>query len=82
MNLIQSATISGHHSCSARNMLITVFDAPWILGVECVSSKLKNCREVPQGKSAIEFGPEKPGRFQDQGSPWTALRPLPPWPLL
>jgi hypothetical protein len=36
------AAISGDHSCSARDMLTTVLDAPWVLGVERVSAKLKN----------------------------------------
>jgi hypothetical protein len=35
------AAISGDHSCSARDMLSTVLDAPWILGVAGVSGKLK-----------------------------------------
>ena len=33
--------ISGDHSCSARDMLGTVLDAPWILGVEAICAKLK-----------------------------------------
>jgi hypothetical protein len=35
------AAISGDHSCSARDMLGTVLDAPWIIGVAGVSGKLK-----------------------------------------
>ena len=34
------AAISGDHSCSARDMLSIVLDAPWILGVARVSAKL------------------------------------------
>jgi hypothetical protein len=33
--------IAGDHSCSARDMLGSVLDAPWILGVARVSAKLK-----------------------------------------
>ena len=35
------AAISGDHSCSAQEMLGTVLSAPWILGVEKVSVRLK-----------------------------------------
>jgi hypothetical protein len=35
------AAISGDHSCSAQEMLGTVLNAPWILGVERVSARLK-----------------------------------------
>jgi hypothetical protein len=35
------AAISGDHSCSAREMLGTVLKAPWVLGVERVSARLK-----------------------------------------
>lgn len=35
------AAISGDHSCSAQEMLGTVLGAPWILGVEKVSARLK-----------------------------------------
>ena len=35
------AAISGDHSCSAQEMLGTVLTAPWILGVERVSARLK-----------------------------------------
>jgi hypothetical protein len=35
------AAISGDHSCSARDMLGIVFDAPWIVGVAQVSARLK-----------------------------------------
>jgi hypothetical protein len=33
--------ISGDHSCSARDMLTIVHDAPWIVGVARVSARLK-----------------------------------------
>src|SRR5882672_10488529 len=33
--------IAGDHSCSARDMLGTVLDAPWIIGVAQVSARLK-----------------------------------------
>ena len=33
--------IAGDHSCSAREMLRTVLDAPWIIGVAQVSARLK-----------------------------------------
>jgi hypothetical protein len=33
--------IGGDHSCSARDMLNTALNAPWILGVEGVSNRLK-----------------------------------------
>jgi hypothetical protein len=33
--------IAGDHSCSARDMLGIVLDAPWILGVAQVSARLK-----------------------------------------
>jgi hypothetical protein len=33
--------VAGDHSCSAREMLATVLDAPWILGVARVSARLK-----------------------------------------
>lgn len=36
------AAISGDHSCSAQEMLGTVLSAPWILGVEKVSARLKS----------------------------------------
>jgi len=35
------AAISGDHSCSAQEMLGTVLTAPWVLGVEKVSARLK-----------------------------------------
>lgn len=35
------AAISGDHSCSAQQMLGTVLTAPWVLGVERVSARLK-----------------------------------------
>lgn len=35
------AAISGDHSCSAQEMLGTALSAPWILGVERVSARLK-----------------------------------------
>ncbi|HEV2619227.1 MAG TPA: hypothetical protein VGU23_04740, partial [Acidobacteriaceae bacterium] len=35
------AAISGDHSCSAQEMLGTVLDAPWVLGVERVAARLK-----------------------------------------
>ncbi len=35
------AAVSGDHSCSAQEMLGTVLTAPWILGVEKVSARLK-----------------------------------------
>jgi hypothetical protein len=35
------AAISGDHSCSAADMLNTSLNAPWILGVERVSARLK-----------------------------------------
>jgi hypothetical protein len=35
------AAISGDHSCSAQEMLGTALSAPWILGVEQVSARLK-----------------------------------------
>ena len=35
------AAISGDHSCSAQDMLGTVLNAPWILGVERVGDRLK-----------------------------------------
>jgi hypothetical protein len=35
------AAIAGDHSCSARDMLDIVLNAPWILGVERVSARLK-----------------------------------------
>jgi hypothetical protein len=35
------AAISGDHSCSAQEMLGTVLTAPWVLGVEKVSVRLK-----------------------------------------
>jgi hypothetical protein len=35
------AAIAGDHSCSASDMLNTVLNAPWILGVAGVSAKLK-----------------------------------------
>jgi hypothetical protein len=34
--------IAGDHSCSARDMLNTVIDAPWIIGVTRVSARLKS----------------------------------------
>lgn len=43
-NCIDYATwtaISGDHSCSARDMLSIVLDAPWIVGVARVSARLK-----------------------------------------
>ena len=33
--------VAGDHSCSAREMLATVLDAPWIPGVARVSARLK-----------------------------------------
>lgn len=35
------AAVSGDHSCSAQEMLGTVLTAPWVLGVEKVSARLK-----------------------------------------
>jgi len=35
------AAIAGDHSCSARDMLNTVLDAPWIIGVARISARLK-----------------------------------------
>jgi hypothetical protein len=35
------AAISGDHSCSAQDMLNTVLNAPWIVGVERVGGRLK-----------------------------------------
>jgi hypothetical protein len=35
------AAISGDHSCSAQEMLGTVLNAPWVLGVERVGARLK-----------------------------------------
>jgi hypothetical protein len=35
------AAISGDHSCSAQEMLGTALTAPWVLGVERVSARLK-----------------------------------------
>jgi hypothetical protein len=35
------AAISGDHSCSAEDMLNTALNAPWILGVERISDRLK-----------------------------------------
>src|ERR1019366_3454637 len=35
------AAISGDHSCSAQEMLGTVLNAPWVLGVERIGGRLK-----------------------------------------
>ena len=43
------AAIAGDHSCSARDMLNTVLDAPWIIGVARVSARLKEQLAEAQG---------------------------------
>jgi hypothetical protein len=35
------AAVSGDHSCSAQDMLGTVLNAPWVLGVERIGDRLK-----------------------------------------